>query len=156
MHNPADSDDARLYRRTPSPSTQEYQTKLLDKLTALIGVIDIAISRVRASMARRQGDPTRLQEILDNLNNTRAICLRARSVIEKRLGTNAPRVPASRTGRPQESARVGYRQYVEMQSADEIRKFKGLAPISEADVKSCNIDGLLRQILSDGADKAAS
>ncbi|MFO0982265.1 MAG: hypothetical protein U1E76_11105 [Planctomycetota bacterium] len=121
-----------------------YQVKLLDKLTALMNIIDVALTRARAALLKKQGDPLRLQEILGNLSSTRSVCEKARKVIEDRLRIAGAR-PAP-TGDPSASG-VSYREYVELKDPREIEKFRGRGSISADEIQGCDLDSLLKRLV---------
>jgi hypothetical protein len=122
--------------------SHSYQARLLEKLTALLASIDVALARVRATLQRQQGDPRQLQDILANLVKTRVICEKARAVIAERL--------AARLKRDAGAARAGhlsYREYVEFSSVGEIAKFRELGSISRDEIGSCDVDQLMKRLL---------
>ncbi len=62
----------------------EYRQRLLAKLNCLIAVLQVATAKVRRSMAGPTADRDRLQRIGKNLDQTLALCLRAKGALERR------------------------------------------------------------------------
>lgn len=153
------NDPAAQQPENADPSAQREQ--LLKKLNCLIAVLEAAITKVRRSQEDANTDPDRLERIRINLENTLTICQRARITLEKRgmLPANLPpevreavgaqnTIPAparTRTLRKTDG-RMSYRDYVELSSVEEFKKFKDLTPISENEVAACDLDDLANQL----------
>jgi len=133
--------------RSPSPTSPEYRAKLLTKLNCLIAVLEVAIAKITRSMDLPGANEDRLLKIRANLENTLAICSRAKQTLEKGLTSAhaaAPQLPAPiEPGRQ----RMTYRDYVELSSINEYRKFKSMPPISPTDLAGIDIDELAHRLL---------
>ncbi|MBI3819232.1 MAG: hypothetical protein HY286_11110 [Planctomycetes bacterium] len=141
------------------PTAQREQ--LLRKLNCLIAVLEAAISKVRRNQEDGNTDPDRLERIRINLENTLTICQRAKLTLEKRgmLPANlppevreavgaqnliAPRRPrhARKRKLQKTEGQMSYRDYVELSSVEEYKKFRELRPISKVDIDNHDIDSL--------------
>ena len=136
--------------------------QLLKKLNCLIAVLEAAIQKVRKNQQDGTADPDRLERIRVNLENTLTICQRAKITLEKRgilpanlppevreaVGVPAPkvltpRVASRRKGdRHKGEGRMSYRDYVELSSFEEYRKFKEMPAIRLDEVQSVDFDQL--------------
>ncbi|MEZ5966496.1 MAG: hypothetical protein R3F56_21855 [Planctomycetota bacterium] len=135
--------------RSPSPTSPEYRAKLLTKLNCLIAVLEVAITKITRSMDLPGANEDRLVKIRANLENTLAICARAKQTLEKSLSTAiAPPKPTPQLPGPVESGRprMTYRDYVELTSITEYRKFKAMAPISPTELAAIDLDDLVKRL----------
>jgi hypothetical protein len=112
----------------------EYRKKLHTKLTTLIAVLIVAIKKIEKGMSMPEANVERMRKIRDNLANTLGICERAQLTLaaQNALGGSAP----------MQSAPSGAREYTEMSSVAEYRKFAALPPITSDDIESVNWDQL--------------
>lgn len=117
----------------------EYRTRLLTKLNCLIAVIEVAIAKVDRGLESPTTNEERLQRVRANLENTLAICKRAKNTLQKGAGAPAKQV---RIDRPH----MSYRDYVELSSIEEYRKFKALPPIRRQELSGVDLDDLLRKL----------
>lgn len=119
--------------------SQEYRTRLLVKLNCLIAVIEVALAKVGRSLEEPTANAERLERIRTNLENTLSICHRARRTLQRTIeGRQESAEPARR--------RMSYRDYVELSSIDEYRKFKALPPISHHELSGTDLDDLFRKL----------
>lgn len=125
--------------------SHEYRTRLLTKLNCLIAVIEVAIAKVGRSLETPGANEERLTRIRSNLENTLAICQRAKTTLQK---TEVAQLDERRRG-GSGRGEMGYRDYVELTSIEEYRKFKSLPPIQRKELEETDIDDLLRR-LSEG------
>lgn len=129
-----------------SLSSTEYRHRLLNKLGCLISVLEVAIGKIGNSMDEDGANQDRLSRIKSNLENTLAICRRAKATLEKRIaedGGQKPQAPTSpKTGTSLDRANMTFRSYVELSSIDEFRKFKGLEAISQDEISQVDLDDL--------------
>jgi hypothetical protein len=137
------------------PHLQREQ--LLKKLHCLIAVLEAAISKVRRNQHVGSGDPDRLERIRANLEKTLAICQRAKVTLERRgtlpsnlppevseaVGASGPAPGGSRRRTDADASKMTYRDYVELSSFEEFKKFRSLAPISLTEIASCDLDQLV-------------
>lgn len=123
-------------------SSTEYRARLMTKLNCLIAVLEVAITKISKSMDLPGANEERLLKIRSNLENTLAICHRAKQTLDKTAVPGKPLV--ARSG---EKPRMTARDYVELTSIDEYRKFKRMAPIARDDVKTVDFDDLARRLL---------
>jgi len=128
-------------------SSAEYRAKLLTKLNCLIAVLQVAIAKITRSMDLPGANEERLTKIRGNLENTMSICNRAKSTLEKGLNESVTQQRALESGRSgRSSEKMSYRDYIELSSIDEYKKFKELPPISTTDLDSLDIDDLMRKL----------
>ena len=128
-------------------SSAEYRAKLLTKLNCLIAVLQVAVAKITRSMELPGANEERLTKIRGNLENTMSICNRAKNTLEKGLNESAKQQRALESGQPSESSdKMSYRDYIELSSIDEYKKFKVLPPISTGDLDSLDIDDLMRKL----------
>lgn len=120
-------------------SSSEYRARLMTKLNCLIAVLEVAIGKISKSMGLPGANEERLLKIRSNLENTLAICHRAKHTLEK---TGLPRTH----GRHGDRGKMSARDYVELSSIDEYRKFKRMAPIQKADLDEVDFDQLTRDL----------
>ncbi len=133
-----------------NPTSAEYRAKLLTKLNCLIAVLEVAITKITRSMDLPGANEDRLVKIRVNLENTLAICNRAKQTLKKGL-THAPATAAATPQLPAttESARkqMTYRDYVELSSINEYRKFKTMPPITAHEIATLDLDALANKLL---------
>lgn len=122
-------------------SSAEYRARLTTKLNCLIAVLEVAISKIQKSMDLPGANEERLLKIRSNLENTLSICHRAKHTLERTSSTH--RGSPARGG---EAGKMTARDYVELSSIDEYRKFKKLPPIAKNDVASIDFDELTRRL----------
>jgi hypothetical protein len=121
-------------------SSSEYRARLTTKLNCLIAVLEVAIGKISKSMGLPGANEERLLKIRSNLENTLAICHRAKQTLEK---TNSTKELAPRE---LEANKMTARDYVELSSIDEYRKFKKMTPIQYLDLQSVDFDELARRL----------
>ncbi len=134
----------------------EYRERLMRKLNCLIAVLEVATTKVKASMANPQADLERLGRVRANLQSTLAVCMQARSALERREAlprglqdelAQAVREEAAepaaqpRRNRPRASAPL------ETASEAERAKFEVLPPIETKDLAAVDLESLMRQLL---------
>lgn len=131
-------------RQSPSEklSSAEYRARLLTKLNCLVAVLEVAIDKISRSMDVPGANHDRLTRIRANLQNTLSICTRAKQTLESAAG----RAIAERNA-PQPSDAMTYRDYVELRSIDEYRKFKDLPPITGEELENVDVDDLISRLL---------
>lgn len=117
-------------------NNDEYRRQLTAKLNALIAVLEVALVKIEKSISLPGADEARLEKILENLKNTRTICLRAKNTLEK-------------GARPTNAVPSGAREYTEMSSVDEYRKFQNLPPIELTDIKDVDLMDLCDKLQAD-------
>lgn len=124
-------------------SSAEYRAKLLTKLNCLIAVLEVAIAKIARSLDLPGANEERLMKIRGNLENTLAICRRAKDTLVRGMET-----PASSSSLPATTGpgRMSYRDYVELSSIDEYQKFKALPPIEKGDINTVDMDDLMRKL----------
>jgi len=127
--------------QTDALSSAEYRARLMTKLNCLIAVLEVAISKIQKSMDLPGANEERLLKIRSNLENTLSICHRARQTLERTgIGTKPL------TLREHERNKMTARDYVELCSIDEYRKFKRLPPIGKLDLGGLDLDELARRL----------
>jgi len=110
--------------------TDNNKTKLLLKLRALVAVIKVALEKI-VRAREEHGTSDRLDKVENNLINTLSICARAMKTIQELPTLGRQATPS------------GAREYVEMATVDEYRKFQQLPPITLDEVADVDIDALL-------------
>jgi hypothetical protein len=127
----------------PTPdmlSSSEYRARLMTKLNCLIAELEVAIAKISKSMGLPGANEERLLKIRSNLENTLAICHRAKQTLEKSGGSKPT---ASRQVDP---SKMTARDYVELSSIDEYRKFKKMTPIQRTDLDIVDFEDLARRL----------
>jgi hypothetical protein len=118
----------------------EYRTRLTTKLNCLIAVLEVAITKITKSMDVPGANEERLQKIRSNLENTLSICHRAKQTLD-RTASNKPAMD-----RAPERGSMNARDYVELTSIDEYRKFRKMEPITKEDLLAIDFDELARRL----------
>ena len=130
--------------------SQEYRNRLLTKLNCLVAVLEVAIAKIERSLSAPGANEDRLVKIRGNLENTLAICQRAKQTLEQRLDgdpTTSSEASTATTPRPRRNRNsMSYRDYVELSSIEEYQRFKGLPPISTNDLSDTDLDDLMNQL----------
>jgi len=144
-------DSNRKYGSHDSPNSglnsAEYRAKLLTKLNCLIAVLQVAIAKISRSMDLPGSSEERLLKIRSNLENTLSICKRAKGTLEKGVGVSAHRKSPGRLGKDKvDVSKMSYRDYVELSSIDEYKKFKTLPPIEVHDLNKVDLEDLIRKL----------
>lgn len=124
-------------------SSVEYRSRLATKLNCLIAVLEVAIGKITKSMDVPGANEERLLKIRGNLENTLSICHRAKQTLDKTSGPAA--APARVAAKPSMTAR----DYVELTSIDEYRKFRTMEPISRDQLSQVDLEELARKLLGD-------
>lgn len=142
-HSPMDAeknDDSKLPEALTSA---DYRARLSTKLNCLIAVLEVAIAKIAKSMDLPGANEERLLKIRGNLENTLAICHRAKQTLD-RASASPARAAATQQGDPRQ---MTARDYVELSSIDEYRKFRTMEPISIDELKAVDLDDLARKLL---------
>ncbi len=127
-----------------SLGSAEYRTRLLTKLNCLIAVLEVAIAKITRSMDLPGANEERLVKIRGNLENTLAICNRAKHSLER--GSQRPSIRSDDALRSPD--RMSYRDYVELTNIDEYQKFKTLPPIGADELRTLDLDDLANRLQS--------
>jgi hypothetical protein len=120
-------------------SSAEYRARLTTKLNCLIAVLEVAIAKIAKSMDVPGANEERLLKIRSNLENTLSICHRAKQTLER---TSGAKHAAARADKSSMTAR----DYVELSSIDEYRKFRRMTPIRREDLSTLDFDDLARRL----------
>ena len=126
--------------------SREYRNRLLTKLNCLVAVLEVAIGKIDRNLESPGADEQRLERIRTNLENTLSICQRARRTLAMSLGREVPHTDDQLLG-PDERRAMSYRDYVELSSIDEYRKFKGMEPITDTELSKVDVDELTRRLM---------
>lgn len=144
--NRGQSDDAGI-------NSAEYRTRLLTKLNCLIAVLEVAIAKITRSMEQPAANQERLLKIRANLENTLSICNRAKHTLERGMAAapSRPQLPARRSEPHAHADEAGdpkmtYRDYVELSSIDEYRKFRSLPPIQRDHLGGIDFEELIKRL----------
>lgn len=119
----------------------EYRARLTTKLNCLIAVLEVAIAKIAKSMDLPGANEDRLLKIRSNLENTLSICHRAKQTLDRTVSSQKS-IAAGSPNRPTMSAR----DYVELSSIDEYRKFRKMAPIARDEIANLDFDDLARRL----------
>jgi len=129
-------------------NSEEYRERLTRKLNCLIALLEVAMARVRRSLAGPDPDIARLTKIRTNLQSTLEVCLRARTALERHeplpedlpasLSQVARQAAAPASGTLQRSA--------ELSSLEEKLKFERLGRITSEEVARADLDDLERKL----------
>lgn len=117
----------------------EYRNRLATKLNCLIAVLEVAIEKITKSMETPGSDGDRLGKIRGNLENTLAICHRAKKTLDRTAANK-------QTRRRSHPDNMTARDYVELTSIEEYRKFRNMAPITRQEAESIDFDELSRRL----------
>ena len=129
---------------TPKPpealSSVEYRARLTTKLNCLIAVLEVAISKITKSMDVPCANEERLGRIKNNLENTLSICHRARQTLDR---TATGKMASHRDSA---NSTMSARDYVELSSIEEYRKFKKMQPITTDEAQAIDFEELARRL----------
>jgi hypothetical protein len=123
-----------------SLSSTEYRSRLTTKLNCLIAVLEVAIAKIAKSMDVPGANEERLQKIRGNLENTLSICHRAKQTLDRTA--TASRKELVKGDKESMSAR----DYVELTSIEEYRKFRKMEPIGKSELAAIDFDELARRL----------
>ena len=118
----------------------EYRTRLTTKLNCLIAVLEVAITKITKSMDVPGANEERLLKIRSNLENTLSICHRAKQTLDRTAGSK------SAIARSDDRNSMSARDYVELTSIDEYRKFRKMEPITKDELATIDFDELARRL----------
>lgn len=136
-------------------NSTEYRDRLTRKLNCLIALLEVAMARVRRSLAGPEPDVERLTKIRSNLKSTLDVCLRARTALERQEPlpddlpaslTQVAKAPAKNVLRPR-AASLPMGADHELSSKAEKLKFQKMGKISTKEVKSVDFDALQRKLM---------
>ena len=154
--------DERPFSESDLESPQ-YRERLMRKLNCLIALLEVAMARVRRSLAGPDPDVERLGRIRTNLQSTLDVCLRARTALERHeaLPLHLPE-QLSRSGGADAAEAAGLSELrdvlrprtrslsrgveIELSSAAERRKFERLGQIKRQEIESCDLEELARRL----------
>jgi hypothetical protein len=130
-------------------ASPEYRERLMRKLNCLTAVLEVALAKVRRSMAGQDPDVERLTRIQKNLSDTLEVCRRARRALERQaelpadLASSLASVVGERTGAVPAAPRAGGEP---RRSAEEAARFRALGPIDPRAVRHVDLDELARRL----------
>ena len=136
-----DADQNNTPKLPEALGSAEYRTRLTTKLNCLIAVLEVAIAKITKSMDAPGANEDRLTKIRGNLENTLSICHRAKQTLDK-TQQNKQTMRRDRDGKLMTA-----RDYVELTSIEEYRKFRGMKPITQEDVEAIDFDELSRRLI---------
>ena len=127
--------------------SQEYRNRLLTKLNCLVAVLEVAIAKIGRSLETPGANEERLLKIRGNLENTLSICQRAKVTLESNLSSGEAMAPGTvGRGSNRSRAAMSYRDYVELSSIEEYKRFKSLPPIKSDEITETDLDDLLKKL----------
>jgi hypothetical protein len=135
-----DSENNNTPKLPEALTSAEYRARLTTKLNCLIAVLEVAIAKITKSMDIPGANEERLVKIRSNLENTLAICHRAKHTLDRTANTK------SLASRNDDKRSMTARDYVELTSIDEYRKFRKMAPISRDDLSAIDFEELARRL----------
>ena len=142
--------DSSNHDSNPSPhsslSSAEYRAKLLTKLNCLIAVLQVAIAKISKGLELPGANEERLLKVRSNLDNTLSICKRAKGTLEKGMGMSPRKRLDAAKNTQAAGGKMSYRDYVELSSIDEYKKFKTMPPIKVDELESVDLDDLLGKL----------
>ncbi len=110
-------------------------------------MLQLAIAKISRSMDLPGANEERLLRIRSNLENTLSICKRAKGTLEMGVEGPAHRGSSERLGEDDvDPGKMSYRDYVELSSIDEYKKFKELPPIEVHDLDDVDLEDLIRKL----------
>ena len=136
-----DADQNNTPKLPEALGSAEYRTRLTTKLNCLIAVLEVAIAKITKSMDAPGANEGRLTKIRGNLENTLSICHRAKQTLDK-TQQNKQTMRRDRAGQVMTA-----RDYVELTSIEEYRKFRNMKPITQAEVEEIDFDELSRRLI---------
>jgi len=136
-----DADNNNTPKLPDALSSVEYRARLTTKLNCLIAVLEVAIGKITKSMDVPGANEERLLKIRSNLENTLSICHRAKQTLDR-----ASTGKATSTARIDESRSMTARDYIELTSIDEYRKFRRMEPITKEELGTIDFDELARRL----------
>ena len=119
----------------------EYRTRLSTKLNCLIAVLEVAIAKITKSLDTPGANEDRLTKIRGNLENTLSICHRAKQTLDRSTAKTAARTKPADGDRSMTA-----RDYVELTSIEEYRKFRTMTPITQEELETIDFDELSRRL----------
>ena len=119
----------------------EYRTRLSTKLNCLIAVLEVAIAKITKSLDTPGANEDRLTKIRGNLENTLSICHRAKQTLDRSTAKTATRSKTTDGDRSMTA-----RDYVELTSIEEYRKFRTMTPITQEELEQIDFDELSRRL----------
>lgn len=137
--SPMDADKNDTPKLPEALSSTEYRARLATKLNCLIAVLEVAIAKINKSMDVPGANEERLAKIRGNLENTLSICQRARQTLDKADSTRSLTMRS-------EAHSMSARDYVELTSIDEYRKFRQMTPITRDEMQAIDFDELARRL----------
>ncbi|MBL8733835.1 MAG: hypothetical protein JNN13_15800 [Planctomycetes bacterium] len=120
-------------------SSTEYRARLTTKLNCLIAVLEVAIAKITKSMDVPGANEERLLKIKGNLENTLSICHRAKQTLDRTS-------PKGATIDRRETSSMSARDYVELTSIEEYRKFRKMTPITKDELATIDFDALAKRL----------
>ncbi|MGC6486271.1 MAG: hypothetical protein ACON4Z_01370 [Planctomycetota bacterium] len=136
-----DADQNNTPKLPDALGSAEYRTRLTTKLNCLIAVLEVAIAKITKSMDTPGSNEERLNKIRGNLENTLSICHRAKQTLDK-TQQNRQTLRRDRAG-----TSMTARDYVELTSIEEYRKFRKMKPITQDEVEAIDFDELSRRLI---------
>jgi len=137
-------------------SSSEYRERLTRKLNCLIALLEVAMARVRRSLASPNPDVERLTKIRQNLKSTLDVCLRARTALERHeplpddlpasLTQVAKQGPAAKQPLRSRAKSLPVGADCELSSIEEKRKFQRMGKITPQELNSLDMDDLERKL----------
>jgi hypothetical protein len=126
----------------------EYRQRLMRKLNCLIAVLEVATAKVRRSLAGPGADLDRLQRIQRNLDQTLALCQRARGALERRerLPSDLPRQLTEVSGYEQHLTESPRASLGDFASPEEQSRFAERPAIAPEELSGVDLDELARRL----------
>jgi hypothetical protein len=133
----------------PDLQSPEYRKRLMRKLNCLTAVLEVALAKVRRTLAGPDPDVERLTRIQRNLGDTLEVCRRAKRALERHeqlpedLAGSLANVVGERIQANPQAATA--RKQGEL-SKDEARRFREMGPIDSGALRHVDLEDLARRL----------
>ncbi len=155
-HREGPSEKEETFASLEDTLLREYRRQLFRRLVALQSVVQIALSKVEALLDQKKGDGKRLAAVSRNLTQSLEMCIKARLLMEKKMIEERKALPGSGPVKALEcpsgeggrhDSKMSFREYVEFTSLEEYRKFREQPPLTDDEVRLCDLDALIRKLM---------
>ncbi|MCH2111739.1 MAG: hypothetical protein MK213_02690 [Planctomycetes bacterium] len=124
-----------------------YRDELLEKVEALVSVLESARKKIVQKIEVEEDDVPRLRRVLQNLEGTLSVCSRARSILQHAGPEGELPLPF----RQSLALRMTYRDYVEITHFEEFQRLQDLGPISSKELSSIDMESLCQKLIKPSA-----
>ena len=121
-----------------------YRKELLEKVEALVSVLESARIKVAHKIEVEEDDVPRLRRVLQNLEGTLNVCSKARSILQHAGPEGEIHLPFQHSL----ALKMTYRDYVEVTHFDEFLRLQDLCPITSGELDSTDVDHLCSRLIT--------